>query len=128
MKKYFVLTMLCVLGFAMNVSAQYDDPPKKSNTAQKIVDGLHGVKGHCVKEDGTSGKWHPTKMTETRSNAQTNSRSKSNSSGNSENWKSEMSLTGPKGGLDAGRSNSRSSSSNESSTESGSVSYEYECR
>ncbi len=130
MKKSFILMMFCLFCFTINVSAKYDDPPKTNNKAmaQKIVDGLYGAKGHCKKEDGTSGKWYPTKMIETVGNEQTNSRGASKSSGNSETWSTEIGLTGPKGGLDVNRSNSNSSNSSKSSTESRVSGYEYECR
>ena len=127
MKRILVLVALCVFGFSFNASAQYDDPPKKQ-IAQDIADGLHGAKGTCRKDDGTTGKWFPTRMTETTSYGQSNSRGTSSSSSSSTSVSSEISLSGPKAGLNGTDSNSNSYNRNSTNNRSTTVSYEYECR
>ena len=128
MKKILALVALCMFGFSFNASAQDDDPPSKSQTAQKIVDGLYGAKGHCKKEDGSAGKWYPTKMTESSGREYNESRSNSSSSSNSDTWNTSASMTGLSGGLTVGNSRSNSSSTNSGKSESNMYTTEYECR
>lgn len=125
--KKLLITAVCLLS-ALVMFAQ--DPPKKSNkqATKDIVDGLYGAKGRCQKSDGSSGKWYPTKMSETKSQSSSQSSSYGNSSSTSSSASFEAGTTGVKGGLSGSMSSGNNRSKTNSNTDGNSVTYEYECR
>lgn len=127
--KKILLTAAAVMFVGVASSyANTSHVPQNKVTGQDIVDAMNGAKGRCPRPDGTTGKWYPTEMTETRSENTSNTRGNSSSYERSVSSSFGASLTGPNGQMTTGETRSISNNRSTTDNQGSGVTYKYECR